>query len=387
MVSTGQQERTTLTEEQLLAYGPNRGLRRPGPKQRYFCPVHKSDKQASLEVNVESGHFSCYACGCWGYLEHKYQEWLKAQAEKKAGEPAAPKPLLTALQPRQPATSETPLKIAPESMDDRRDIALEAALNFPGSPAEKYVVEVRGISSATAAKYGLGFIQSRQWTGRRSHFDRVTVGHTAPAGEVPNIYGRAIPGSDGEVPPKNLVHDHLSGPKVIFNGAALSSTKPLFIAEGLFDALSLIEAGYSNAVAIFGVGNLRWSWVKAKTVVVAFDFDLGGRGGMRRYIDEAVRWGKEVLVIDKRVFDGHKDLNELWVAKGRIDLDADRPIEAQQTSPVVISPAVVEPNRCAPQMNAEPDRSEVAFDYHKVPTKPRRAVSLIKVWNNDDDTV
>jgi DNA primase len=181
----------------------------------------------------------------------------------------------------------------------------------------------------------------------------------------------------------------LPGPKAIFNGTALSSTETLFIAEGLFDALSLIEAGFSNAVAIFGIGNLRWSWVKAKTIVVAFDFDAGGRGGMRRYIDEAVRWGKEVLVIDKHVFDGHKDLNDLWVAKGRIDLEVEAVRPKQDVlpeSPMRVRSKVIEPKHDSPLGQEPLDLLDVPFDYDKVPTKPRLAVSLIKVWNHADDT-
>lgn len=87
-----------------------------------------------------------------------------------------------------------------------------------------------------------------------------------------NLYGSAI-GRD-EAVPKEERHDHLSGPKGVFNGRALAADTVVFT-EGGFDALSLPAEGYDNAYAIFGT-SLPWDWVRAERVVFGFDQDAGG---------------------------------------------------------------------------------------------------------------
>ena len=39
-----------------------------GRRRRMGCPFHGSDHQRSLEVDLETGRFSCHNCGAWGYL-------------------------------------------------------------------------------------------------------------------------------------------------------------------------------------------------------------------------------------------------------------------------------------------------------------------------------
>ena len=60
-------ENLTLSESELEACRPMRLL--AGRKLRAFCPFHGSDHQRSLEVNRETGHFHCFSCNAWGYLE------------------------------------------------------------------------------------------------------------------------------------------------------------------------------------------------------------------------------------------------------------------------------------------------------------------------------
>src|SRR5207249_7302480 len=68
-------ENLTLSESELEACRPMRLL--AGRKLRAFCPFHGSDHQRSLEVNRETGHFHCFSCNAWGYLEWARDGWKK----------------------------------------------------------------------------------------------------------------------------------------------------------------------------------------------------------------------------------------------------------------------------------------------------------------------
>ena len=60
-------ENLTLTEADLAACRPV--VAEGGHVVRALCPLHGSDRQRSLRVQVSSGRFVCFACGAWGYLE------------------------------------------------------------------------------------------------------------------------------------------------------------------------------------------------------------------------------------------------------------------------------------------------------------------------------
>ena len=89
----------------------------------------------------------------------------------------------------------------------------------------------------------------------------------------------------------------------------------------VFDALSLMAAGYSDAVAIFGVDGLRWEWVKARRVVFCLDRDAAGER-WRELAWEGILRGKEVYFLPPAAYAGYKDLNEAWVATGQLDIGA-----------------------------------------------------------------
>jgi hypothetical protein len=143
---------------------------------------------------------------------------------------------------------------------------------------------------------------------------RVVFPHSDPGGRVVNLYGRAI-GVD-DVPAK-LKHTHLPGPRGIFNAPACQEDT-VFICEGPFDALSLISAGYTNAIAIFGASGLRWEWMKAKKLVFCLDQDATGARSWQELAMEAKLRGKQVYWLDEEVYQGCKDLNEVWVNTGLI---------------------------------------------------------------------
>jgi len=95
----------------------------------------------------------------------------------------------------------------------------------------------------------------------------------------------------------------------------------VFLCEGAPDALSLIAAGHENTCAIFGNTGLsnKWEWVKAKVLIFCFDNDTGGEK-WKQLAAEATLKGKKVYFLEKECYRGFKDLNEVWVKTGKIDV-------------------------------------------------------------------
>jgi hypothetical protein len=186
---------------------------------------------------------------------------------------------------------------------------------LPGSLGETYLHR-RGIPLELALQYGVGYAAPGQWT-QSTHdwkWGRVVFPHLTPDGRLVSLYGRAV-GADEKVP-KHKRHTHLSGDKGYFNAVALQRGEgPLFICEGAFDALSLIAAGYSRTVAIFGVDGWRWAWVGTiSQLVIALDADAAGERGWRKLAREGCLRGKRVAYLPPTAYGGSKDVNQAWVA-------------------------------------------------------------------------
>ncbi len=308
----------TLTETELAACKPLHG---EGSRVlRAFCPFHGSDSQRSLRVTLATGRFQCFACGAWGYLEEARQRWREEQQRQKASgrlsahRRSQPRPLRPAgpARPRPvPAAQRVPASPRPELTQQLA--AFQAAL--PGSRGEAYLRQ-RGIPLALAQQAGVGYAAPRTWPHavRDWKGGRLVFPHTDPEGHVVNLYGRAI-GTAAEVP-KAKRHDHLPGDKGYFNAAALrEGGGPLFVCEGAFDALSLLAAGVSRVVAIFGVHGWRWAWAReVRELVFALDADAAGQQRWRELARQAVLRGKRVAVLPPAAYGGHTDANDAWVA-------------------------------------------------------------------------
>jgi Toprim domain len=87
------------------------------------------------------------------------------------------------------------------------------------------------------------------------------------------------------------------------------------VCEGAFDALSLLAAGVSRVVAIFGVHGWRWDWIReVRALVFALDADAAGQQQWRALARQAALRGKRVAVLPPAAYGGHKDVNEAWIA-------------------------------------------------------------------------
>jgi DNA primase len=315
----------TLSEADLAACRPI--VSEGGHVLRALCPFHGSDRQRSLRVQVHSGRFVCFACGVWGYMDTARAQWREEQQRQAAlRRPPAPRQRLTHRRQSPPPRSRPPAAAArPRAADSpalrasapaRPDLvqqlaAFQAAL--PGSRGAAYLQQ-RGIPLALAQQCGVGFAApgtwphaARDWCGGRVVFPYIT-----PAGRLVNLYGRAV-GPEAQVP-KAKRHDHLPGAKGYFNAMApQAGTEPLWVCEGVFDALALLAAGVPHVVAIFGVYGWRWDWVRAvRELVFALDADAAGQQQWRQLARQAVLRGKWVAVLPAAAYGGCKDVSEAW---------------------------------------------------------------------------
>lgn len=307
MVGTGDTENLTLSQQELDRCSPVK----QGKRIRAYCPYHGSDKQRSLSVDTERGSFKCFACGAWGYMEDARERFSEERARERGFSSAQSKPAsgVRNTPPRKPYAP-------PEDPAPREDLA-ELLAGFqkalPGSPGEKYLSE-RGIPLELAQRVGVGYAPPGSWPNPKRDFSagRVVFPHTRPDGSVVSLYGRAA----GE-PDKRYRHDHLPGAKGYFNAQALnSSSEPVTVCEGAFDALALMAAGLPNVVAIFGAGDWRWQWAKpVREIIFALDDDETGNRYFREYAPEARLRGKKVAYLEPDAYGAEKDASAAWKAQ------------------------------------------------------------------------
>ncbi len=297
-----------LTEAQLATCRPIRG--EGGRSLRAFCPFHGSDTQRSLRIDVATGRFNCFACGAWGYTEEARGKWREENRERRqtaAERSLAASKLLSADREGALAPARPDL---PELLE-----AYQTAL--PGSWGARYL-QRRKIPLEVARAQGVGYAAAGEWPGREWRWGRLVFPHTEPGGQVVNLYGRAV--GPNEKVPKALRHDHLSGAKGMFNAGALRGGEgPLFVCEGAFDALSLIAAGHSRVVAIFGVNGWRWNWARqVRQIVFAMDADEAGETWLE-LARQALLRGKQAAYLPASAYGGYKDASEAWQA-GVLDI-------------------------------------------------------------------
>lgn len=309
----GENENLTLTEADLSTNGGPRPYA-GGNKLRAYCPVHGGDHQRSLEVDLETGRFFCHNCECWGYLDWAREEFARERGlDREAGrgrQGVSPGRSRRVVRPAPPPPPVEPVR------DDLAALSEKFREALPGSLGEKYL-EYRGVSLDVAREYGLGYAAPGQWPhrGRDWRWGRIVAAHTRPDGTLVSLYGRAV-GRDEKVP-KQMRHDHLPGAKGYWNAAALrEGSGPLYICEGVMDALALIASGCERTVAIYAARDWRWHWFPEDVhrLVLAFDADETGVEAREKLAAEARLRGREVAYLDRESYGGHGDPAEAFAA-------------------------------------------------------------------------
>lgn len=147
-------------------------------------------------------------------------------------------------------------------------------------PAAVSYLQARGISLDTAARHWLGYDPQADPAGAPGAIGEANRPHPAPRLIIPtsraHYVGRSI---DPKTPAAFQKMNPKGGSPGIFNDRALKEQKTVFITEGAFDALSIIEAG-AAAVATNSKNNgqalidlLQCDGIKAREFIICPDND------------------------------------------------------------------------------------------------------------------
>ena len=295
------QELKTLKMSDLYAMPVGLQPKKSGEYIRAGCPFHGSSNSRSLSITEATGRFQCFKCDAWGYTEEARERYRQENSIKKT---AYTKPLASIRVPDSP----TPLDTNPIRTLARWQAGLEDSSDYLAS---------RAIPLAVARQYGLGFCPADETFEGNVRGPRIVAPHTDIDGNVVSLYSRTcLSGIKG-----GPTHYHLKGrAKGLFNAPALAQRDgPLFVCEGVFDALSLLVLGY-RAVAIFGLSGWRWEWCKERELVLALDADQAANKAIDEFSNQAVMAGVRLLRLTPEELGGCKDVNEAHV-KGVLKIE------------------------------------------------------------------
>lgn len=303
-----------------------------GDKARACCIFHGGDNAQALEIDFAKGTARCFTRGCFARIVDAADGY---GAPYRSGDRPPNRTIRTPIKKAPTTAAPVPENlIKPDISRARAGLAAafdRARAALSSSPAAAYL-ERRGISLELAARYGLG------WSTSGELRNRLLFPLTAPDGTITSATGRTL--SDTVTPKyRNLAEtrkDETTGASVPtgyakgwFNAQAIARARdtgaPLYLCEGVFDALALLAGGIETAAAILGKRDPRLSlwlaqWVSGVPGVV-FCPDEDPDGGGRAAYESAARG--LLLVVPARVaprgyLGNCKDLGEHWQRYGTL---------------------------------------------------------------------
>jgi DNA primase len=191
------------------------------------CPFHREDKP-SMSVNIETGVFFCFGCHKKGWINE-----IIADLEDISLSEAFRIVREVKIVSRKGKKEGRQLKVLDESLMD----------DFPSLQSGDYIdyLGSRGISVETAIEYGLreGMASDRDWSWR------IVVPVRDLSGNLVSIEGRLI---DDDL--KGSRYFKLKGSRANMGMFGIdkvdSGNDILYVVEGFFDCLSLVESDYPS---------------------------------------------------------------------------------------------------------------------------------------------
>jgi len=294
-----------------------------GRGRRMGCPFHGSDHQRSLEVNLETGRFSCHNCGAWGYLTDGPASTSRVVKGGAARPRSYSRPFLKKSPLQEARTApENPRVIPQDPTNPKLGRYLEAAQRHLEEPSSLAYLEARKVPLDLARSMGLGYFPSGRWPGRAICRNMGRVGFPLHdlGGELVGIYSRAV---DPEYPEKKVadrVRHDIWGKRGIFNPGALVGPA-LYLTESGFDTLAMLAAGFPTTAALLGTKGLRWEWLpKVRELWLCGDMDSEGLKAAQSSAKEAVSHGLRVYVPAEGAYGGCQEPSEQWEAEGQVTL-------------------------------------------------------------------
>lgn len=299
--------------------------KRVNGKPTYICPLlhcgngsGKDGDGMAVDPHGDGTQLKCFKCGFYGDIidlyraEHQcdYGEAFRALCERFGIEVDKPTewPLNSAGSPQSDRTMQSntkaplPAENAPETATERPDFAayLNECYTHRNDPAAVQYLSFRGISQDTATAYKLGYDPRKGLL-------------IIPASR----YYYAARFIDPDAPRR---YDNPKGAKTeLFNAQAIYNKdgRPVFVVEGAFDALSIIEAG-GLAVALNSTSNYNkllemLTEQKTKnTLILCLDNDDAGADKTQGIIKGLQELNISHITAD--IATGYKDPNEALTA-------------------------------------------------------------------------
>ena len=249
-------DRMTLKEEIRQHFDCRDYLRKSSGCSLYICPScgsgSRQHKTGAVKYYPDTQRWHCHRCKTLGdiftiyELEHgvdfNVALWALAEQLGTSVEPHSTKPARKC----PPAPSPVQSGSAPKDMSDYF-AACRARLH---DPAAVSFLSARGINIKTAETYGLGFGPKADPAGSHRCCPRITI--------PTNCFHYVARSIDPDAQPGCRTMNSLGVSPTLFNRQALYAPgdEPVFVTEGAFDALSVIEAG-GSAVALNSAANGR----------------------------------------------------------------------------------------------------------------------------------
>lgn len=341
------------------------------PKGNYICPFCGSgtgpDKSGALEYYRESNKVSCFAnCKEPGQKAKSYDvidlykvthEVDTATAIKELAQlhniplpgeaQNGPKRAAAAsVREKHEPTKKTPEKAqnkAQKAKTDYSEYFKECAARL-GDPAALAYLESRGISRETAERFGLGFDPEADPASKPGAAQGEWKPHPAPRIITPQgkycFVGRRTDGVKG------FEKMNADGGKagLTYEEEALEGGAPIFVTEGAFDALSIMEASPVYAIALNSTSNAgvfiqmleqlpeppKWEETgEPVPFIICMDPDKGGQEVEPYLLSELQRLGVPCIASHLEGLPG-EDPNDILVKYGKEEMK--RRVEAAATA-------------------------------------------------------
>ena len=216
----------------------------PGPDTKEVmvsCPLHGSDKNPSMGINLEKGVYNCFACGASGSIESLFYKVTGSSLRRTLN--IADDPFSRFASPISRPRDEDDYKLKPVYVNyNARDF-----LEIKSSRECIEYIQRRGINVSTAIKAGCKYVEETRING--TLFKKRLIIPVRENNKLISFEGRDV---TGEQIPKVLYPRNCSV-NTLYEIDNLDKTQPLFAVEGLMDLFVLRASRcFKNSTSIFG---------------------------------------------------------------------------------------------------------------------------------------
>lgn len=237
-------------------------------------------------------------------------------AEDFADDPEGEAPSFTGEPAPEPAPAAA---AAPAPAADFTEYYRQCTANLFNSAAAQEYLQKRGISLEIAAAFGIGFDPQADPAGAPGAMGSAYRAHPCPRIIMPTTPAHYVARSiDPDTEPAFVKLNNKGGKPGLFQGQMLSfGAENVFVTEGIFDALSLLELG-KHAIALNSTSNTDLLLAQLEqqptksTLVLCLDNDESGKKATEKLVTGLRRLNISYVKAD--ICNGHKDPNEALTA-------------------------------------------------------------------------